>query len=117
MLQTLDYTSCSSNKKIRIFLDSVQYIFFWNCSDNSRKKWLFSALGWYCKGFEGFEPCLSHLPEGPNCYSEPEHSDLILDFESVRQWAPKYSLNLPNGSPSLVRQKNLAFGPHLQSIL
>ena len=63
--------------------------------------------------FEVFEPCLSHLLEGPNYYPEQEHSDLILDFESVRQWAPKYSLNLPNGSPSLVRQKNPAFEAHL----
>lgn len=67
--------------------------------------------------FEGFEPCLSHLREGPNYYPELEDSDLILDFESVRQWAPKYSMNLPNGSPNLVRQKNPAFGAHLYSLL
>lgn len=36
MLQTLDYTSCSSDQKNTYFLDFVQ--FFWNCSDNSRKK-------------------------------------------------------------------------------
>lgn len=44
-----------------------------------------------------FAPCLSQLPEGPNYYPEREHSGLNQDFESVRQQAPKYSLNLLNG--------------------